>query len=224
MTHPRTIEIPTTDEKTGLLSSHYFRHVLRNDLIPRSDDSGEPLTAFFLDIDKFTDINDNFGFEIGDRVILDVAGILKDALPDTAMVARYGGDEFAGALSGVPLDQAFTYMEDVRRQVLEMRIPGHSELRVTCSVGLASYPRDGRTEDQLVREADQALYSAKVGGRNRVALPVADCRMVTKTSHYTTTQLERLALTAKSLNRNEASLLREALDDVLKKFSDEVSV
>jgi diguanylate cyclase (GGDEF)-like protein len=216
--------MPTTDEKTGLLSSHYFRHVLRNDLIPSSDDSGEPLTAFFLDIDKFTSINDHFGFETGDRVILDVAGILKDALPDSATVARYAGDEFAGALWGVPLDQAFTYMEDVRRQVLEMRIPGHPELSVSCSVGLASYPRDGRTEDQLVREADQALYSAKVGGRNRVALPVADSRMVTKTSHYTTTKLERIALTAKGLNRNEASLLREALDDVLKKYGDEVSL
>jgi len=72
------------------------------------------------------------------------------------------------------------------------------------------------------RAADQALYLAKETGRNKVALPLADSRMITKTSHYTATQLERLAHLAKTVKRNEAALLREALDDLLKKYNDQL--
>lgn len=71
-----------------------------------------------------------------------------------------------------------------------------------------------------MREADQALYIAKTTGRNKVSLPLADSRMVTKTSHYTATQLQRLTQLARMLKRNEASVLREALDDALKKDND----
>jgi len=70
------------------------------------------------------------------------------------------------------------------------------------------------------READQAVYLAKISGRNKVSLPLSDSHMVTKTSYYTGTQLERLAQLARMVKRNEASLLREALDDVLKKYND----
>jgi predicted signal transduction protein with EAL and GGDEF domain len=94
------------------------------------------------------------------------------------------------------------------------------DVQLTCSIGLASYPVHGQIDVELVREADQALYMAKAAGGNKVALPLADSRMITKTSHYTATQLERLAHLAKTVKRNEASLLREALDDLLKKYND----
>lgn len=71
-----------------------------------------------------------------------------------------------------------------------------------------------------MRAADQALYLAKTTGRKKVALPLSDSRMITKTSHYTSTQLERLAELAKRVKRNESSLLREVLDDLLKKHKD----
>ena len=94
------------------------------------------------------------------------------------------------------------------------------EVSFTTSIGLASYPAHGRTDVELMREADQALYLAKATGRDKVALPLTDSRMITKTSHYTATQLERLASLARTVKRNEASLLREALDDLLKKYDD----
>jgi predicted signal transduction protein with EAL and GGDEF domain len=87
-------------------------------------------------------------------------------------------------------------------------------------MGLASYPTHGNRDVELMREADQALYLAKTTGRNKVSLPLSDSRMITKTSHYTATQLERLAQLARTVKRNEASLLREALDDLLKKYKD----
>ena len=91
---------------------------------------------------------------------------------------------------------------------------------MTCSIGLAAYPTHANTDVELIREADQALYMAKATGRNKVALPISDSRMITKTSYYTATQLERLANLAKTMKRNEATFLREALDDLLKKYND----
>ena len=93
-------------------------------------------------------------------------------------------------------------------------------MRLTASIGLASFRGHGQSDVELMREADQALYTAKATGQNKVSLPLADSRMITKTSHYTATQLERLAGLARTVGRNEASLLREALDDLLKKYND----
>ncbi len=214
-----TFELPTTDERTGMSTRAYFRHQLDEQLLPHADAEGEPLSVFFLDVDNFTDINTDHGRDVGDRVIADVAAVLADLLPAESMLCHYSsGDEFAGALPGVALDVAFTHMEDVRRAVRDHRVAGARGLELSCSIGLAMFPRDGRGSDELLREADQALYAAKLTGRNRVALPVADSRMVTKTSHYTPTQLERLARLAEHLDRKEAAILREALDDVLRKY------
>jgi diguanylate cyclase len=155
-------------------------------------------------------------------VLAAVAGVLRDALPNQAVIARYGGDEFAGALPDTRLDDAFTTMEEVRRRIDALRFDGLPDLHITCTVGLAAAPMHGSGDVELMREADEALYLGKATGRNKVSLPPSDSRMVTKTSYYTRTQLERLAQLAKRLGRNEATLLREALDDVLKKYNDEL--
>lgn len=222
MIHPATFELPTEDAATGLLSSAYFRHLLREELLPRAQRSGDPLGVFLLDIDGFLEVNQRQGRAAGDRVLAAIAASLRDSLP-AATLARYGGDEFGGALPDTRLDDAFTLLEELRRRIAALPIEGLPGLRLTCSVGLAAFPANGNSDIELMRAADQALYVAKSGGRNKVALPLADSRMVTKTSHYTATQLERLALLAKTLKRNEASVLREGLDDVLKKYNDRLN-
>jgi diguanylate cyclase (GGDEF)-like protein len=219
-TFPATFELPTTDSLTGLLSAPYFRHLLREELLPRAREDGEPLSLFLLDVDDFLTVNRAHGREAGDRVLSGVVGALRDALPQAAVLTRYGGDELGGALPGTRLDDAFTLLEEARRRIVALSVEGLPELRVTCSAGLAGFPAHGEDEAELVRAADEALFLAKSTGRNKVALPLADSRMVTKTSHYTATQLERLARLAKVLGRNEASVLREALDDALKKYND----
>ncbi|MDP9351098.1 MAG: diguanylate cyclase, partial [Chloroflexota bacterium] len=217
---PTTFELPTTDGLTDLLTSAYFRHVLREQTIPRVEASGDPLTVFLFDIDDFLTVNETQGREAGDQVLAGIARTLREIAPEGAVLSRYSGDEFAGALPDVRLDDAFSLLEEFRRRVASLTFEGRPELRVACSVGLAGFPANGGNDVELMRAADQALYIAKSTGRNKVSLPLTDSRMVTKTSHYTATQLERLSQLAKTLQRNEASILREALDDVLKKYND----
>ena len=88
---------------------------------------------------------------------------------------------------------------------------------IFISSGVASFPMDGRTENELFRKADHALYRAKAGGRNQIRLAYEE-RMVPKTTHYTQTQLERLSKLAEERGVNEADLLREAMDDFLTKY------
>jgi predicted signal transduction protein with EAL and GGDEF domain len=145
---------------------------------------------------------------------------MKEALPERAVISRYGGDEFAVALPETRVDDAFTMMEELRRRVTALRFEDCPDLQLTCSIGLSAYPGHGGSDVEVMRAADQALYDAKAHGRNKVALAMADSRMRTKTSYYTDTQLNRLAQLADKLKRNEASVLREALDDVLKKYND----
>lgn len=220
MHYPTTFELNTTDSLTELLTAAYFRHLLRDQLLPQAQQRGDPLGLFLCDIDGFHGVNTTHGREAGDRLLVEIARTLRTALPEGAVLARYSGDEFAGALPDTRLDDAFTLVEEFRRRVLAARLAAWPDVGVTCSIGLAAFPANGTSEVELVRAADQALYLAKATGRNKVALPLADSRMVTKTSHYTATQLERLAQLAKTVGRNEASLLREALDDVLKKYND----
>lgn len=222
MIYPATFEISTQDPLTGLLNAQYFRHLMREELLPDARTSGNPLSIFLFDLDGFHEINVTHGRLAGDRVLADCATTLRATMPEGAILARYSGDEFAAALPNTRLDDAFTLLEEFRRQIAALRFAEWPEVRATCSIGLAAFPTNGHDDVELVRSADQALFLAKATGRNKVALPLADSRMITKTSHYTATQLERLAQLAKVAGRNEATLLREALDDLLKKYNDQL--
>jgi diguanylate cyclase (GGDEF)-like protein len=220
MHYPATFELPTTDPQTGLVTGPYFRYLLREELIPAAERSGDPLTVLVLDIDEFLQINETHGREAGNAVIEGVARVIGENAGDKAIASRMGGDEFAAALPDTRLDDAFTLAETVRRAIASLRFDRWPDIRLATSIGLASYPAHGRHDVELMREADEALYTAKSTGRNKVSLPLADSRMVTKTSHYTATQLQRLAQLSKEAGRNEASLLREALDDLFRKYTD----
>lgn len=218
-------DVVATHETPAAMPAPFYQHdafsdLLRERLVPHARESGDPLSLVFVDIDSFVDVNETYGHACGDAVIEAIAATLAETLPETVIVGRWGGDELCAALPDTRLDDTFTLMEDLRRRVAALTFERWPELRVTCSIGLATAPANGVTEVELVRAADEALYVAKVTGRNKVSLPLADSRMVTKTSYYTTTQLARLAHLAKRTKRNEAGLLREALDDVLKKYND----
>lgn len=223
MRYPKTFELPTTDQLTGLVTAAYFRHLLREKLIPEAQASGAPLCLFLLDTDNFLGINTAHGREFGDQVLIEIARAMQNAVSANAVVARYGGDEFCAALPEMRLDDAFTLTEELRRQIAAIKFKKHPNVHLTVSIGLAAFPAHAKNDVELMREADQALYLAKTTGRNKISIPLADSRMITKTSYYTAPQLERLSALAKKTKRNEATLLREALDDILKKYDDQLN-
>jgi diguanylate cyclase (GGDEF)-like protein len=123
-----------------------------------------------VDIDNFKQINDQHGHQAGDVVLRDVARILRDSLRTVDSLGRYGGEEFAAILPHTDHEEALLTGERIRRAVAghPFRI-GPRELRVTVSVGVATYPSDVvDSPGALVREADKALYRAKQAGRDRV--------------------------------------------------------
>lgn len=169
------------------------------------------------DIDYFLQINDEFGHTGGDEVLKELANILRDHEGADTIIARYGGDEFAVLFSNKVREQAFLILEQIRSTVEAQENFGSVKTKITITAGIASYPIDGNSESEILRKADQALYRAKVTGRNMVRLAYEE-KMAPKTSHYTLTQLERLSKLAKKEGVGEAVLLREALDDLIIKY------
>lgn len=212
--------LPDTDALTGLLTRRNFDEELKRSL--ENVKNGEAgLSLAFLDIDHFKAINDTYGHATGDAVIQGVVAHIRQVLEPSVIVSRYGGEEFAILLRGIEREPALLTVERIRQEVGKPQqfLSGKKkvELTVTVSGGIAAFPLDGRTDNELVRKADQALYRAKATGRNKICLAQEE-RMVTKTTHYPQTQLERLAKLAQKEGLGEAVLLREALDDLLLKY------
>lgn len=208
------------DPLTGLVSRAAFDTAIIS-VISDAANHQTPFTLAFMDIDNFLTINEQFGRDTGDTVLKGLAKLILENVGESVIVARYGGDEYAVLFPHTEREQAFLTMERVREAVetggivTSLNLPTGYPLTVT--IGIASYPIDGSRLTDVLRMADQALYRAKVTGRNCVRLAYEE-RMSPKTSHYTLTQLERLSKLANDQGIGEAVLLREALDDLLRKY------
>ncbi|MBU2663885.1 GGDEF domain-containing protein [Actinoplanes bogorensis] len=156
-----------TDELTGLRSRRYFVQALQSETA-RHERSGDGLSVLLLDIDHFKLVNDTYGHDGGDRVLVEVARRLARAVREGDLVARYGGEEFAVLLPQSDPGEAYGVAERIRLSVADQPIPvgDGRHHRVTVSVGLASTS----ATDTLIHDADQALYAAKRGGRDRVVV------------------------------------------------------
>ncbi len=208
------------DKLTGLHRGEYMEDLIREKL---GEDKEGPHSIAMVDIDYFKQINDSYGSEIGDEVLRKIGRVLKENIPQEGIVGRLRGDEFAILLPDTGAENAFIIMEEIRRLFADTDFGYEVEgvttnLHVGISIGIASFPRDANNDVELMRKAEEAGYKAKKTGRNRVCLP-SDERMILKTSYYTATQLERLAELAAKLEKTEAFLLREALDDLLRKYT-----
>ncbi len=210
---------PRQDQLTGLLTRKAFTEEFQQQ-IARAQNNEKPVSLAFVDIDSFLRVNDQYGHAAGDAIICAVGDIMKMNAGKEATLSRYGGDEFALLFPYREREQAFLILERIRDEIekLDVKTGDGKIIRgITPSVGSASFPVDGRSEMELLRKADQALYRAKRNGRNQVKLAYEE-RMVPKTSHYTQTQLERLTHLAEEKGVGEAELLREALDELLVKY------
>ncbi|BAU76797.1 response regulator [Metapseudomonas furukawaii] len=157
------------DSLTGLFN-HTHTLQLLEDASSRTRREGKPLCFAMLDIDHFKRVNDTYGHPMGDRVIKSLALFLKQRLRKTDFIGRYGGEEFAVVLPDTDLEAARRVLEGIRQRFAEIRYPAQPhDLSCTFSCGIAQL-RDDQDINQLSRLADEALYRAKHGGRNRVEL------------------------------------------------------
>ncbi|HJR71848.1 MAG TPA: GGDEF domain-containing protein [Gammaproteobacteria bacterium] len=156
-----------TDALTGLGNRHWMRTMFERE-VTRTMHANKALCLMMLDIDNFKLFNDRYGHIAGDRVLVAVAEALREYLRPTDLVARFGGDEFAVLLPDLQLKQARQTAERIRQQVAGLSPPSLATA-VTISIGLASLTHDDDVAT-LVQRADAAMYDAKEGGRNRVAV------------------------------------------------------
>jgi diguanylate cyclase (GGDEF)-like protein len=125
----------------------------------------KPFSIVMLDIDRFKQVNDTFGHQIGDEVLRFLARNMLAQLRKGDCCCRYGGEEFAILLPDTSLEEAFNIAERVRRNVENTASPTGGPITISC--GVAAYPDDAETAQALLEAADNALYKAKHAGRNR---------------------------------------------------------
>lgn len=208
-------------ELTGLPGRDEFLRALDQG-IAEAREAGGSVSLGLTDIDMFRELNERHGDAAGDALLKALTAHLMEAAPEGGALYRCGGDEFMLLMPGVDKESAFLLLEQARRDFegeRELTAAGHViTIRASISGGVAAFPEDGATSQELARKADDAMYRSKAGGRSKVSLAREE-RMVTKTSHYTQGQLDRLSDLAKREGLGEAVLLREALDDLLRKYS-----
>jgi diguanylate cyclase (GGDEF)-like protein len=164
----RLYKLAITDGLTGLYTHRFFQDALDREL-KLSDRAGTPLSLILIDVDRFKKCNDTYGHGVGDEVLRRIARVLTDVIRDTDIVARYGGEEFVVALRDITKDTVLVIAERIRKAVENLELEHEDGLvRVTVSLGTATYPSDTPQREKLFYLADSALYAAKRQGRNRV--------------------------------------------------------
>jgi diguanylate cyclase (GGDEF)-like protein/putative nucleotidyltransferase with HDIG domain len=158
------------DPKTGLYNARHFAVVMQEEL-GRAQRFQRPMSLIMADLDLLRDINNTYGHLAGDAVLRGIAEIFRQQLRHYDVPARFGGEEFSILLPETPADQAVEIAERIRRAVAAKlyEVETSSDpIRATISMGVAAFPRDGQDMNELVHQADLAVYRAKLQGRNRV--------------------------------------------------------
>ena len=158
------------DPKTGLYNARYFATAL-NEELARAARFNRPMSLIMADLDLLRDINNTYGHLAGDAVLKGIAEVFRAQLRHYDVPARFGGEEFSILLPETPPEQALEIAERIRRAVAEREyeVETASEpIRATVSIGVAGFPKDAMDANELIHQADLAVYRAKLQGRNRV--------------------------------------------------------
>lgn len=194
----------------------HARTVDVSDLVARVDQAvaAGPVAVALTDLDRFSDLNDTKGRAAADRALQVWVDTLVGSLPDDAIVGRLAGDEFGIALPNASAENALILLDEVRSHLAQHPV---DDWTLSATFGIAARPPHATATEDLFRHASEALARGKREGGGRVAIYIEE-KMVLKSNYYTRGALDRLSTTAGRLNRTEASLLREALDDLFKKL------
>ena len=168
-----TKRLAITDELSGLYNYRHLQQRL-DDEIARASRYSNHVSMLMIDVDDFKGYNDTHGHISGDGALSEIAAVLRSAVREVDLVARYGGEEFSIVMPETDSAGAFVAAEKVREAVathLFADADGVRDCSLTVSIGLASYPTHAWDKESLLREADDALYRAKSGGKDRVRTP-----------------------------------------------------
>lgn len=164
------------DSKTGLFNQSYFKKRM-NEELARANRSERPMSVIIADLDLLRNINNSYGHIAGDEVLIGVAKTMKQAVREYDVVSRFGGEEFAILLPETTLLHAYKRAEELRRAIeqLEFNVPtSTTPIRATMSFGVAHREKSGQTPNEIIHNADLALYNSKLKGRNRTCAHAND--------------------------------------------------
>ncbi len=170
--YEETVYLSNTDWLTKLWNHGHFQVALSNE-IARAREAGMPLSLLMIDIDDFKNYNDRFGHVAGDFIIKEMAKILIEASRKKDYVCRYGGEEFAIILPQTTREDANHIAHRLREKVTQHNFPNqeHQPRKVfTFSCGISTFPKDAIDKDNLIKNADSALYKAKKEGKDRIMM------------------------------------------------------
>jgi diguanylate cyclase (GGDEF)-like protein len=160
-------EMAIHDDLTGFYNRHHLMELIETEN-SRSVRTGSVFSLVMMDIDKFKNINDTFGHQAGDNVLITFSAIIRSILRKTDFCGRYGGEEFLIVLTETDLQEAKVFAERIRACVEESFFPDlGADSRVTVSIGIARH-RNKEDVEKTISRADEAMYKAKKGGRNLV--------------------------------------------------------
>lgn len=164
-------ELVIKDGLTGLYNHRHFQDALNAEL-SRSQRYSNECSILFIDLDHFKHYNDAHGHLKGDELLVDIANIIQNSMRESDIAARYGGDEFVVILPQTGKKEATAFAEKIRQGIKEFEFYGEDVLPegpVTASLGISTFPEDGSGNNALIQAADDALYQAKLEGKNKVA-------------------------------------------------------
>lgn len=167
-------QLAVTDPLTELFNRRHFMELLDKEF-DRATRHGEQMSLLMADVDHFKQVNDTYGHQVGDRVLSAIARLLQSSLRKHDTIARYGGEEFVVLLPSTARTEAAAVGEKLREAISSHAFASTGNRPVTASIGVACYPDQGVSRvDELIKRADDALYTAKDLGRNRVAMWIGE--------------------------------------------------
>lgn len=164
-------ELSRRDALTGLLNMRAF-YDLASIEINRSRRFKRPFTVAYMDVDNFKMVNDKFGHEVGNVLLMSIAEILKDNMRAIDLTARLGGDEFVLLLGETGRESAHIVLSKLQEQILD--VLERNRWPATLSIGAVTYNKPPDTVDDMLKKADSLMYSAKNGGKNKMLYEVVD--------------------------------------------------
>jgi len=166
--------LSSTDPLTQLWNRRYIEHQLNKEF-SNFQRKGNLFCIVMIDVDLFKSVNDTFGHDIGDKILVYVAQVLKSSLRISDSISRYGGEEFLIILPDTSIDEAVNLAERMRLSINQEQLEILGGGKVSISGGVATIQKGAKTAEELVKTADSMLYKAKSQGRNKIAWqPIVD--------------------------------------------------